>query len=783
MTPRDPRRGLVYLTRAAQAGLHDALMACPNVFRSCGAILPSDLAEAWAAKVQDEQHGFTVSRALSIFENRISWRSHDSTMWKEGFADLWRSREGDSYDRYTTDRETLLGITRMPVMWQLRRSLDGPVGDCDTCDHSRLPSFEGSEKYRFLSDLDREQFCSDLNNYNFLELADTHSGLTILQRAICTTDEQMVRFLVHDYSADVENHGNTAGCTPLWLAFATGQFSIAQILLARGASVHCRDETTGFTLSHLVSRFACPEEIDRMVQHLVDNNESNDFLNEPSQQQLTPLHMAFLISSNSHGHACRALLSRGADPTAQSEYGDRFITPISQCVLRLDASLLEDMLVCPILSSNFDPNQEGNLAKAKAQAYAELISQRHEFEMRIISGDRWYESVRRIISLLVDDDMQRELVALPTFIDNQDALDVAVGVAQGAVAQCLLDFLPSDYRPSARCLARAIERKQNDLVQKLIERGVELTAEDSTTGRNAFHAAAIYNPQILPQLIERLVGDHETSRSSLSAKEFLEMPNRDGFHVAGLLLFEGADEQQQYAEALRQRFGLDFDHMTVSYLEDELETMTAAAIENCTYGDFFPISVVRYLLLLTPSPAFSCSTKGKTLLICAVSGPAACMISLDLEQECTLTSTDQSSLDYVGHEICQLVLGTYPELGNLAKGADGSGAIHQAASWNNNVALGLMWRHVELHCRQQHDRPDPAGLFASLLNTADRRCGTALDNAMQFLFAEGPWHELHGSRHSSTRFEDRRTAALQTYKWLREHGALHQMELPGICLG
>lgn len=133
-------------------------MASPNVFRSCGAILPSDLAQAWAAKVQDEQHGFTVSCALSIFENRMSWRSHDSTRWKEGLADLWRSHEGDSYDRYTTDRETLLGITQMPVMWQLRRSLDGPVGDCDTCDHSRLPSFEGSEKYRFLSDLDREQF-------------------------------------------------------------------------------------------------------------------------------------------------------------------------------------------------------------------------------------------------------------------------------------------------------------------------------------------------------------------------------------------------------------------------------------------------------------------------------------------------------------------------------------------------------------------------------------------------------------------------------------------------
>jgi ankyrin repeat protein len=783
MASRDPRRGLIYLTRAAQAGLHDALMAAPNVFRSCEAILPGDLANAWASKVEHEHLGFITSRALSIFETEVRWGTHDSTMWEEGLADLWRSSERDSYDRYTTDKETLLGVAQMPLVWQLCRSPDGPVGDRDTFDHSRLPSFEGSAEYRFLSDLDRERFCSDLTSYNFLELADTGSGLTILQRAICTTDEPMVKFLVDDYSADLENHGNTTGWTPLWLAFATGQLSIAQILLAKGASIHCRDETTGFTLSHLVSRFASPGDIDRMVRLLVDNNGSNDCLNEPSQQQLTPLHMAFLISSNSHGHACRALLSRGADPTAQAKYGDSFITPISQCVLRLDASLLEDILICPHLSRNSDPNRQEKLAKAKAQAYAHLISQRREFEMRIMSGNQWYKALSRIISLLVDEDMQRELIVLPMVMDSQDALDTAVGVAQGAVAQCLLDFLPSDYRPSAKCLARAIERKQNDLVQKLIERGAELTIEDSTTGRNAFHAAAIYNPQILPHLIEGLVGDHETSGASLSTKEFLEMPNRDGFHVAGLLLFEGADDQQEYAEALRHRFHLGFDHMTVPFPEDELQTMTAAAIYNCIYGDFFPISVVRYLLRLTPSPAFTCSTKGKTLLICAVSGPAACTISLDLGQECTLTSTDQPSLDYVGHEICRLVLESYPELENLARGADGSGAIHQAASCNNNVALQLMWRHVELHCRQQHDRPDPACLFAALLNNADQRCGTALDYATQFFFPEGPWGELHDSRHSSTRFEDRKAAALRSYKWLREHGALHRMELSGVCLG
>lgn len=109
--------------------------------------------------------------------------------------------------------------------------------------------------------------------------------------------------------------------------------------------------------------------------------------------------------------------------------------------------------------------------------------------------------------------------------------------------------------------------------------------------QNAFHAAAMYNPQILPELIEDLVGDHETSGALLSTKEFLEMPNRDNYHVAGLLLSEGADEQQECAEALIRHFDLGFDHMTVSYLEDELQTMTAAAIGNCIYGDLFPIGV------------------------------------------------------------------------------------------------------------------------------------------------------------------------------------------------
>lgn len=222
--------------------------------------------------------------------------------------------------------------------------------------------------------------------------------------------------------------------------------------------------------------------------------------------------------------------------------------------------------------------------------------------------------------------------------------------------------------------------------------------------------------------------------------------------------------------------------MTITALEGELETTTAAAIETCIYGDFMSISAVRYLFRLNPAPAFVCSTNHKTLLISAVSGPAACWCIPIFMRRYILTGTDQISLDYVGHEICRMVLENYPELENLSKGEGGFDAVHAAANSNNIVALQRTWAHVERQHRACNLRSDPADFLAKILNTADDRCGTALDYCTQIFFPSRPQHRLHASRRFSTTFDDRRAAALKCYEWLREHGALHKMELSGFCV-
>lgn len=90
---------------------------------------------------------------MSLYESEIRWRTIDSTVWKESLAEVWQARNSDSYHRYATDGETLLTITQVLLVWQIYLSLDGPTGE--TFNYSQLPSYDGSTKYRYLSELDR----------------------------------------------------------------------------------------------------------------------------------------------------------------------------------------------------------------------------------------------------------------------------------------------------------------------------------------------------------------------------------------------------------------------------------------------------------------------------------------------------------------------------------------------------------------------------------------------------------------------------------------------------
>lgn len=141
--------------------------------------------------------------------------------------------------------------------------------------------------------------------------------------------------------------------------------------------------------------------------------------------------------------------------------------------------------------------------------------------MRAIAGANWQANLSKVPNLLVDEDMERALIDHPFVVDSRDAVHLAVGMAQGAVAECLLNSFPSDKSPSSACLARAVERRQDDFVERALKQGVDLAANDPTTGRNAFHAAAIYNTLMVPRLIDELA---KVSNSHL-VKEALQATN------------------------------------------------------------------------------------------------------------------------------------------------------------------------------------------------------------------------------------------------------------------
>jgi ankyrin repeat protein len=104
--------------------------------------------------------------------------------------------------------------------------------------------------------------------------------------------------------------------TPLHLAVAQGNTSIAQVLIEHGADVNVPSEQKGSRPLHLAARFGDAA----MLVLLLENGAEIDSLDD---YQRTPLHRA---AEKGHGDVVRVLIERGADVTARE--GKRQATPL-----------------------------------------------------------------------------------------------------------------------------------------------------------------------------------------------------------------------------------------------------------------------------------------------------------------------------------------------------------------------------------------------------------------------------------------------------------------------
>ena len=138
-------------------------------------------------------------------------------------------------------------------------------------------------------------------------------------------------------------------------------------------------------------------------------------------------------------------------------------------------------------------------------------------------------------------------------------------------------------------------------------------------------------------------------------------------------------------------------------------------------------------------------------------------------------------MDYVGHQICKLVLERYGTLENiLTRTETGSYATHYAAAWANRVALDMIQSHLISYMRRHPSQQQMT--FDEVLNLTDHRGETALDQVAKSLMDSDENDATSYSPLNTRLRSDRRPAAKDCYVLLRESGAVHSEELSGLRL-
>jgi hypothetical protein len=233
--------------------------------------------------------------------------------------------------------------------------------------------------------------------------------------------------------------------------------------------------------------------------------------------------------------------------------------------------------------------------------------------------------LRAALRLIWDLEMESALRASDIVDSRLTPLLMAVLVGKVHIVEAMLEISPSCSTsapplPDSHILQKAMDSHSQALVEILIEHGVNVLDawfEDSTGAEqgNLLHYSAQFFPRVLLQLIATLEVSSPDRLGGKSVKEILELPDRRGWTVFGLLLCDGYSDERQIAEYLRVKYGLEYDNPKGSRC-----SLTATLITLSNVGGLMDISQIRYLLSLTPKPNFLCGDGG-TLLGHAVRGP------------------------------------------------------------------------------------------------------------------------------------------------------------------
>jgi len=616
VTDTDMHLGLEYFSKSVVLGNLNAIGSATNVFEACGCVVPSPIREI-VGRTLNESGSSAILPAISSlcilgFPVTVDHANIQASAWARLFPAQYSLFTGADADERHVFNHAVAKLFRIAASPKFAGAAHRDVFDFEKMRSYRM---EGHER---LPVAESEAFVAEVRRLGCLNSPNEY-GLTLLQTAVSRGDLPMVTILVHELQADVNEIGNTRGWTPLWLSCLFGCHNVAMFLRDNGADPTCRDTEQGTTILHTLTQFSEVDQVRDVVEMALSAGVD---INVCASNGMTPLHATFAGWDYSRGAAAQVLLERGADPTRQVPDHMDFMTPIGLCMRNLDAKLLESMIsAAQTLPGASGVDARRNLGMAKAQAFRWLGLQTRFYFMCAVG--RGYEAALTfVLRLIMDEAMMSELASSKLVDAGSSPLQLACHFGRSHIVRALVEAVPNlDLDSIGRpCLHLAIERRSRDCVQILINQGAKILQVAPDSEQNALHVGAKYFPSLVPQLAAMVDAMSLEERGGKSTKEVLDLRNKEGFSVFGLLLAEGYSQEKDIAESIRSKYNLDYDSL-VQYTEgDYSRTLLGVFAGLSIMHGLIPIGQLRYLLDLSPQPIFVCASNGSTLLTAAVAG-------------------------------------------------------------------------------------------------------------------------------------------------------------------
>jgi ankyrin repeat protein len=578
---------------------------------------------------------------------------------------------------------------------------------------SPLPGSERTTSFRSILGYDvstleiepgRERdFYRYVRSHGCVNRPDDTLYLTLLQVAAIKGDLPLVKTLVGELGAKVDEVGVTPGMTALWLSCMFGNIDIAIYLADKGARVKCRDNISGRSILHFLNQARSTEDMGLLFKLAL---QSGLGLEDKDKEGNTPLLSTFVGWDFSLGAISNALVCLPeVNLLVKSE---RNWTALSAAVAKLDLDLVQaitERLPASQLrvSSNLNilsTTVEGELV----ESYSVLLVH-NEFHRRRACGSAAKQVLQGIVDALINDRMQVTMRNSEVGRGTNPLIgachtgydDMVIAVLNTPACPDVDDV---DETNGMSALHWAAEQGRYVSFVALLERGALPTLRRTADECNPFHHGAVFAPTMLLKVIESIESGKVSLANSLDMEQMMNIPNSDGFRIFDLAVIEGSADHLKLAENLRTRYCIAFDDLIIPTRHEAEEgsrmTLLGYLVSSSVRSNIMEIESLEYMLSLSPHPRFIATTAGTTLLHLAADGFFHGKYWNLRDIRIRLTILDDMSSNPVGYIVLRLLLQRFPGKEFLYHADDqGLTPLHRAAYFGNAVAIDIIQSHVQ----------------------------------------------------------------------------------------